>query len=41
MTRMEIERLAAEAQEKADAEADAALENVDQIEGVLRRPSQV
>ena len=33
--------MASEAQLKADEEAEAALESVDQIEGVLRRPSQI
>jgi hypothetical protein len=33
--------MASEAQMEADQEAEAALENVDQIEGVLRRPSQI
>ena len=41
MTKMEFERMASEAQLKADEEAEAALESVDQIEGVLRRPSQI
>ena len=33
--------MTSEAQLKADEEAEAALESVDQIEGVLRRPSQI
>ena len=41
MTKKEFERMASEAQLKADEEAEAALESVDQIEGVLRRPSQI
>ena len=41
MTKMEFERMTSEAQLKADEEAEAALESVDQIEGVLRRPSQI
>ena len=41
MTKMEFERMASEAQMRADEEAEAALQNVDQIEGVLRRPSQI
>ena len=41
MTKREFERMASEAQLMADEEAEAALESVDQIEGVLRRPSQI
>ena len=41
MTKFEIEKLAASAQDEADREADAALEQADQIEGVLRKTSDV
>lgn len=40
MTRMEIDKLVLAAEENADREVDKALDDVEQIEGVLRRPSQ-
>ena len=40
MTKVEIEKLAVAAEEAANQEVDKALDDVEQIEGVLRRPSQ-